>query len=400
MTSSTPQLNGEQKHNAWFQDVKSGCEKQAHYFERIQRLQHELICREQHNLISTMERLKQTTYPRKKPLVKTTNTSYIQRITPLQQYSEKRSGFPSRPHNLRKEGKFNDKAMAKKEKIKIELKPITGKPLGVEKSEKSRSDRRKLNFGQFLSMPLLSEHYVAKIVTEAQTLTPKTPSTYLLQPRLPSIPSVGRHANLVLDNRLKLLTLARGESDFNKVPFDITTCTHKRLYTSRSQWKPSRNKNKNDSDCYSESKDHFGDEKYKGKKNNMLVFDVDPNDRSLFSHCVDDSNVWENQSNATRTPLPPPNSRPNSDIYKSLEVHLDATELIAVDNDIATCSSPESADSSTALETEPVVNVSGVTNCDDEFKKSVGKDDRGTVQKQLTTEKILQHEDEVSVDHQ
>ena len=88
MSSSSPRTSGAEP-KAWFHDWKSGCEKQAHYFVRIQKLQQELIHHEQHNLINAMERLEQLTYPRKKPVVHTQKF--------LQQSSEKRTGFPAKP---------------------------------------------------------------------------------------------------------------------------------------------------------------------------------------------------------------------------------------------------------------------------------------------------------------
>ena len=338
MSSSSPRTSGAEP-KAWFHDWKSGCEKQAHYFVRIQKLQQELIHHEQHNLINAMERLEQLTYPRKKPVVHTQKF--------LQQSSEKRTGFPAKPHNLRKGGKY--RMPVKKEKV--ELKPLTGKPLAVEKTQREDHSQQRFDFERLLRIPLLSEQDVARIIATAQTISPKEPSAYLLQPHLPSIPSVGRRANLVQDNRLRLLTLAGGEADFPELESDITG-TQKRLHTSKSQWRTRKGKNKSDnSDLTNQSSDL--ERRKKEKKNNMLVFDVDPNDPSLFSHCVDGSTEWENQSNVT-TPLPPPNSRPTSGRCKTLEVHLDNSRVDEVEE---TENPPETVDSLTILEVDNSIDI-------------------------------------------
>ena len=279
---------------SWFQDTKTGCEKQAHYFVQIRKLQDELINREQHNLINAMERLKQLTYPRKRPVIR--NVDVLDPPSAQQ--------FPVRNLNLRKEAKH--KALPAKEKP--ELSPVSGKPL-ISK----RKDRKLDHYHHFFVMPpLLTDRDIAKIVHHANATFPSEPSTYLLQPHLPSIPNVGRKTNFMVDNRLKLLTLA--ESEFPEE--GSVSGTRKHLHSEKSQSRKRTPKSKSNSD----DNDNASKENLCKKGGNFLTFDVDPNDPTLFSHCVEDKKEEEQYET---TPLPPPNSRPSSTKSKSSQVLLE-----------------------------------------------------------------------------
>ena len=267
----------------WFQDWRSGCEKQTHYFVRIRKLQDELIHREQHNLINAMERLKQISYPGRKPCAGNPE------ITDLPPSSH---SFPSRPLNLRKQAKH--KAIPRHEKP--DLKPVAGKPLMPGSERKSRE----LGHPPFFVVPLLTDTDIAKIVYNVHSSFPREPSTYLLQPHLPSIPNAGRKVNFVLDNRLKLLTLA-GDSEFNEGNITGTT---KEIHKNKSKKKEGRG-----SSGRKLKPDNHSETKKRGKGKRVLTFDVDPDDPTVFSHCVDSSNELEEDMT---TPLPPPNSRPSS----------------------------------------------------------------------------------------
>ena len=276
----------------WFQDTKTGCEKQAHYFVQIRKLQDELIHREQHNLINAMERLKQITHPRKRPVtrnVETSNPSSVQ-------------NFPSRNLNLRKEAKH--KALSTKGKP--ELSPVSGKPLISKPAGEKKQDNCYHRF--FVMPPLLTDRDIAKIVHHANATSPSEPSTYLLQPHLPSIPNVGRKTNFMVDNRLKLLTLA--ESEFCDPEEGSVSGTRKHLHTEKSQRRKKSPKSKSRSDGNASNRENLR----KKSASNFLTFDVDPNDPSLFSHCVGEKKEDEQYET---TPLPPPNSRPNSTKSKS-----------------------------------------------------------------------------------
>lgn len=313
--SSSPSLE-----KPWFQDTKTGCEKQAHYFLQIRKLQDELIHREQHNLINAMERLKQITYPRKRPMIRNFETS-----DPSQAQN-----FPARNINLRKEAKH--KALRAKEKP--ELSPVSGKPL----MSKPGNKKQQHNYHHFSVMPpLLSDKDIAKIVHHANATLPSEPSTYLLQPHLPSIPNVGRKTNFMVDNRLKLLTLA-DQSEFCDLEEASVSGTRKHLHTGKSQRRKRSPKSNSrlDSNVSKESQ---------SKKNgsNVLTFDVDPNDPSLFLHCVEDKKEEEHYET---TPLPPPNSRPGSAKSKSSNVMV-APETLKESEDVN-----EESDNNTKTETE------------------------------------------------
>lgn len=285
----------------WFQDTKTGCEKQAHYFVQIRKLQDELIHREQHNLINAMERLKQLTYPRKRPMIRNFETTDHSRSSAQH--------FPARNLNLRKEAKH--KALSAREKP--ELSPVSGKPL----MRKSTVNRKQETYHHFFVMPpLLSDRDIAKIVHNANATFPSEPSTYLLQPHLPSIPNVGRKTNFMVDNRLKLLTLT--ESEFCD-PEDQGSIngTRKYLHSEKSQRGKKTPKSKSRLDM-NPSKENLT----KKSETNVLTFDVDPNDPTLFSYSGGDKNVEEQYET---TPLPPPNSRPSSAKSKSSHVRLEAT---------------------------------------------------------------------------
>lgn len=286
---------------SWFQDTKTSNEKQAHYFVQIRKLQDQLIHREQHNLINAMERLKQLTYPRKRPMIRNFGINPSSDPPSVQK-------FPTRNLNLRKEAKHK----ALQGEGQSEIKPLSGKPLISKPSGKKQA----LCYHHFFVMPPLSDRDIAKIVHNANTTFPSEPSTYLLQPHLPSIPNVGRKTTFMVDNRLKLLTLA--ESEFCDLEEGKVSGMRKHLHTGKSQQRKKSPKSKSRLDEHPSN-----DSINKTGRRNVLTFDVDPNDPSLFSHCVE--GVKEDEHYET-TPLPPPNSRPSSS--KSRSSHRGEGEVI------------------------------------------------------------------------
>lgn len=270
----------------WFQDTRTGCEKQAHYFVQIRKLQDELIQREQHNLIHAMERLKQLSYPRKRQMVRNAGGSDF---TSTQH-------FPARSLNLRKEAKFR----AQLTKEKPDLSPISGQPL----MRNSGNKKEEQIYDNFLVMPrLLNDKDIARIINHANEISPSEPSRYLLRPQLPSIPNVGRKTNLSVDNRLRLLTLAEYEFPEPGEGIRAVSGRTKYLHSCKSNNRertPARNSSR-----LGASKENLN----KRSQSNVLTFDVDPNDPSLFSHCVGDKKQEEQHDS---TPSPPPNSRPST----------------------------------------------------------------------------------------
>ena len=306
MSSFTKHNNSPPMDKSWFQDTKTGNEKQAHYFVQIRKLQDELIHREQHNLINAMERLKQLTYPRKRPMIRNFD------VTPSFDPPSEQN-FPARNLNLRKEAKHK----AIQGKGQSEIKPLSGKPLISKPSDKKQAS---CYHHFFVMPPLLSDRDIAKIVHNANTTFPSEPSTYLLQPHLPSIPNVGRKTTFMVDNRLKLLTLA--ESEFCDLEEGSVSGMRKHLHTGKSQRRKKSPVSKSRLDDHPSS-----DNINKTGRRNVLTFDVDPNDPSLFSHCVEGMKEEEHYET---TPLPPPNSRPSSS--KSRSSHRGVGEIIQGDH--------------------------------------------------------------------
>lgn len=288
MSSFTKHNDSPEMDKPWFQDTKTSNEKQAHYFVRIRKLQDELIHREQHNLINAMERLKQLTYPRKRPVIRNFDVNPSSDPPSVQ-------NFPARNINLRKEAKHK----AIQGKKQSEIKPLSGKPLIYKPSEKTQASY----FHDFFVMPpLLSDRDIAKIVHNVNTTFPSEPSTYLLQPHLPSIPNVGRKTTFMVDNRLKLLTLA--ESEFADLEEGSISGVRKNLHTGKSQRRKKSPTSKSHLDDHASSENAN-----KTGRKNVLTFDVDPNDPSLFSHCIGEK---KEEVLSEAAPLPPPNSRPSS----------------------------------------------------------------------------------------
>ena len=294
MSSSTRNSNSPAIDKAWFHDTKTSCEKQARYFVHIRKLQDELINREQHNLINAMERLKQLSYPRRRPVIR--NVDIDASSNPA--FSRK---FPARNLKLRKEGKY--KAIQAKEQP--DLNPVSGKPL-IKRTDKKPDSSAYHHFFVMPPLlndraPLLNDRDIAKIVHNANSAFTSEPSTYLLQPHLPSIPNVGRKTTFMVDNRLKLLTLA--ESEFCEDGEGSVSGLRKHLHTGKSQRRKKSPK----------STQHFSETvpvENTTRRGNVLCFDVDPNDPSLFSHCFEDKK--EDDEPFKTTPLPPPNSRPST----------------------------------------------------------------------------------------
>lgn len=286
MSSSARNSYSPAMDKAWFHDTKTGCEKQAHYFVQIRKLQDELIHREQHNLINAMERLKQLTYPRKRPVIRNFDIDALSNPASIRK-------FPARNLNLRKEAKHRS-VQAKEQP---DLNPVSGKPL-IKKTDIKKPDGSA--YRHFFAMPpLLNDRDIAKIVHNANNAFPSEPSTYLLQPHLPSIPNVGRKTAFVADNRMKLLTLA--ESEFCEDGEGSVIAMRKHLHTGKSQRRKKSSK----------STPHVSDNvpiENTTKRGNVLCFDVDPSDTSLFSHCLEEKK--EEEEAFETTPLPPPNSRP------------------------------------------------------------------------------------------
>lgn len=321
MSSPKPRSNA--KRPTWFQDTKSGCEKQSDYFLKIRKLQKELINREQHNLVNAMERLKQLQYPRRRPLIRNFPP-------PVKGAS---TAFPRR--STRSLHGHKHIGLIEKDKM---LKPLKGQHLlpnkstSVEDEDLGSFSLEDIRYLYNRMLPVLNDQQIAKIASEVRSTFPNEPSTYLLQPHLPSIPNVKRKTTIRLENRLKLLTLSE-ESQYR-------TLSVPKIATSLSLHKKR---------LPHDSSHHEIDEEKKTKKSekrNILCFDVDPNDSSVFGHVALDNHVDDDEfddgddASHVNGPLPPPNSRPNSTIAgknpeldqatdheQSCDVSLDANQI-------------------------------------------------------------------------
>lgn len=273
----------------WFQDVKTGCEKQTDYFLRIRKLQKELINREQHNLVNAMERLKQLQYPRRKPFVRNFGGPPVSSKC-----------FPTRPLNTRRDPKHRLNQKTEFE----ELRPLKGKVLLPNKTQvDDEANMEPFTLDEikriYSMLPIMNDKQIAKIVHDVRTTFPNEPSTYLLQPHLPSIPNIPRKANRRLDNRLKLLTLTESSCSIgssSSIPHIHSTTSHHKTADVVSKDAEKQKQRKS--------------ERKKGKKN-ILAFDVDPNDSSVFSNSLSTSTA-DRYVNEDGSPSPPPNSRPTS----------------------------------------------------------------------------------------
>ncbi|XP_028417430.1 uncharacterized protein LOC114541815 [Dendronephthya gigantea] len=212
----------------WFQDSRTGCEKQTVYFERIRQLDSELITKEQKHLVSAMERLKQLKYPRRKPFVldRSLGLGGNCRQNPRGEKSE------DRRFALRIKGKTELSLNAKQMEICVEnksdrqlLRPKTDnlsrRLRPIEDDIKTTSNgsqeipldynlsRIRSNAG-FSKRGIQSRHRILNI-PGTRRCTREVPVCDVLFPSLPCIPNVGYKTNIEIENKLRILELANGE---------------------------------------------------------------------------------------------------------------------------------------------------------------------------------------------
>ena len=191
----------------WFQDNRTGCEKQTVYFERIRQLDSELITKEQKHLVSAMERLKQLRYPRRKPVV--LNKCW-ERSTKYQPQKSKR-----------------EKSEARQQQGNISALVLNAKQMGIyveyqnDRSnlrEKTESPHRNIEYSKNDEKTLLNEQDTIELRYAANNLTDinksnlrRMPIYDVFFPSLPCIPNVGHKTNIETENKLRILELANGE---------------------------------------------------------------------------------------------------------------------------------------------------------------------------------------------
>lgn len=187
----------------WFQDNRTGCEKQTVYFEKIRQLDYELITKEQKHLVNAMERLKQLRYPRRRPVV--LNENCKTKITKYQQKSRIET-HEDRKNRGRKSSQYlNAKPMEMKfdnKNDRANLRPNVESPyktLAATSNAKSHTNDKNCFLTNFSdNKPDL---------TKSSNYT----TCDLFFPSLPCIPNVGHKTNIEIENKLRILEIANGE---------------------------------------------------------------------------------------------------------------------------------------------------------------------------------------------
>ena len=201
----------------WFQDNRTGCEKQTVYFERIRQLDSELISKEQKNLVCAMERLRQLTYPRRKPVVLHKNYA-MKCYTEMKFYKE--TSKNEKPQYLTKVTKQQRKKSApslnanqtgicgeETNDVAI-LRPKIESPFRTTKSLKSKETASHVR-------------HKPQIDYTENSFFDNKPNSRKLQffdvhfPSLPCIPNVGHRANIETESKLRILELANREFQNN-----------------------------------------------------------------------------------------------------------------------------------------------------------------------------------------
>ena len=184
----------------WFQDNRTGCEKQTVYFERIRQLESELITKEQKHLVSALERLKQLKYPRRKPVVLNQNWQ---------------RHLKSQPRS--RSDKFGEDRTKLNEKSTLSL---SVKQMGIcvdsncdGANRRSTTIERRIHPSKNNEKRAWNEQH-AQYYHESngfKTNSSKAPIHDVFLPSLPCIPNVGHKANIEIENKLRILEIANGE---------------------------------------------------------------------------------------------------------------------------------------------------------------------------------------------
>ena len=210
----------------WFQDNRTGCEKQTVYFERIRQLDSELLTKEQKHLVNAMERLKQLRYPRRKPVV--LNGRNWEQSTKYQPQKSTRDKSLARQNTRHKQGTKSALVLnAKQMEICVEhhndrpkLRPKT------ERQDRSKESLKNDEETQSIEQDTtkLGGHPVNNCSDNKLHLR-KMPICDVFLPILPCIPNVGHKANIETENKLRILELANGE--FQKCDLSATLSSNK-----------------------------------------------------------------------------------------------------------------------------------------------------------------------------
>ena len=196
----------------WFQDNRTGCEKQTVYFERIRQLDSELITKEQKYLVNAMERLKQLRYPRRKPVV--LNDRNWEQSTKYQPQKSTRDKFQARQNAWHKQGTKSALVLNAKQ-MDICVEQHYDRPKLRPKTE--RQDRSKESLKNDEETQSIEQDttklggYAVNNFSDNKLHLRKMPICDVFLPILPCIPNVGHKTNIETENRLRILELANGE---------------------------------------------------------------------------------------------------------------------------------------------------------------------------------------------
>ena len=192
----------------WFQDNRTGCEKQTVYFERIRQLESELITKEQKHLVSALERLKQLRYPRRKPVVLDKNWER----GPMYQQKSRSDKFEERAIQSKKLPlSLNAKQMeicAENKNDRANLRPKIESPY---RSVRPLKDNTITPSNEQHTSQL---YFSAANFSDGINIKPysrKAPMYDVFFPSIPCIPNAGHRTNIEIENRLRILELANGE---------------------------------------------------------------------------------------------------------------------------------------------------------------------------------------------
>ena len=187
----------------WFEDNRTGCEKQTVYFERIRQLESELITKEQKHLVGALERLNQLKYPRRKPVVLDQNWKRLSKYQP----KSRRNTFDDR-RKLSDESVLSLSAKQMEIYVNKEVRAITRSEIESPRGRVYSS--RKI--GKTPTNEQGTRNYnETNFFDGIKTNLGKAPIHDVFLPSLPCIPNVGHKTNIEIENKLRILEIANGE---------------------------------------------------------------------------------------------------------------------------------------------------------------------------------------------
>ena len=188
----------------WFEDNRTGCEKQTVYFERIRQLESELITKEQKHLVGALERLNQLKYPRRKPVVLDQNWKRLSKYHPK-----------SRSNNFEDRTKLSEESVLSLSAKQMEICVHNKDDRANIRSEIESPHGRIQSSRKIGKTPTNEQHTCYYNETNffdgIKANFRKAPIHDVFLPTLPCIPNVGHKTNIEIENKLRILEIANGE---------------------------------------------------------------------------------------------------------------------------------------------------------------------------------------------